>query len=73
MFSFSLQNNLLPSGEQSVEGYSITIEQATRHQAGIYQCVARNGVGEPVTESIALHVLCKFYFSLSIINSLEQN
>ncbi|KAK6622728.1 hypothetical protein RUM43_008571 [Polyplax serrata] len=53
-------NNLLPSGEKSVEGYSITIEQATRHQAGVYQCKASNGVGKPVEQSIVLHVLCKY-------------
>nr|CAD7424178.1 unnamed protein product [Timema monikensis] len=53
----SSDNNLLPSGEQTVEGISITIEQANRHQAGIYLCTAANGVGEPVSQQINLHVL----------------
>ncbi|KAF4523241.1 hypothetical protein B566_EDAN006864 [Ephemera danica] len=49
-------NNLLPSGEKSVEGFSITIEQANRHQAGVYQCMASNSVGQPVTRDINLKV-----------------
>jgi len=59
MGSNFFQNNLLPSGEKTVKGTSITIEQANRHQAGVYQCTASNGVGEPVTQNITLNVLCK--------------
>lgn len=57
IITWTRKNNLLPSGEKSVEGYSITIEQATRHQAGMYICRASNGVGKPVEASIQLHVL----------------
>jgi hypothetical protein len=53
------QNNILPSGEKTVKGTSITIEQTNRHQAGVYLCTASNGVGEPVTQNITLNVLCK--------------
>ncbi|XP_049831756.1 limbic system-associated membrane protein isoform X1 [Schistocerca gregaria] len=55
--TWTRKNNLLPSGDQSVEGISITIENTNRHHAGVYQCTASNGVGEPVTQEIALHVL----------------
>ncbi|XP_046382563.1 neural cell adhesion molecule 1-like isoform X1 [Ischnura elegans] len=55
--SWSRKNNLLPSGEKSVEGLSITIEHATRNQAGIYECTADNKVGSPVTKEIVLNVL----------------
>ncbi|XP_075214141.1 limbic system-associated membrane protein-like [Lycorma delicatula] len=55
--SWTRKNNLLPSGEKSMEGFSITIVEATRHQAGIYLCSANNGVGDPATAQIALHVL----------------
>ncbi|XP_068084641.1 protein CEPU-1 [Anabrus simplex] len=54
--TWTRKNNLLPSGEKSVEGFSITIEQANRHHAGVYECTANNGVGEPVTQHINLHV-----------------
>ncbi|KAL0273991.1 UNVERIFIED_CONTAM: hypothetical protein PYX00_006538 [Menopon gallinae] len=57
VITWTRKNNLFPSGEKTVEGYSITIEQATRHQAGVYQCTASNGVGKPVEQSIVLHVL----------------
>ncbi|KAL0273993.1 UNVERIFIED_CONTAM: hypothetical protein PYX00_006540 [Menopon gallinae] len=55
--SWSRKNNVLPSGEKSREGSSITIEQTTRHQAGTYLCTASNGVGEPAVQSINLHIL----------------
>ncbi|XP_059483925.1 neural cell adhesion molecule 2 isoform X2 [Neocloeon triangulifer] len=56
IITWSRKNNLLPSGEKSVEGFSITIEQANRHQAGVYQCMASNGVGQPVLRDITLRV-----------------
>lgn len=31
-----------------------------RQQAGVYQCTADNGVGEPVTLDLRLDVLCKY-------------
>lgn len=59
MFFCFFQNNILPSGEKSVEGFSITIEETNRHHAGTYQCTASNGVGQPVTRDIQLNVLCE--------------
>lgn len=54
---WSRKDNSLPSGEKSVEGVSITLEKIDRHQAGVYQCTASNGVGEPVTIDMQLDVL----------------
>ncbi|XP_063236207.1 lachesin-like isoform X2 [Bacillus rossius redtenbacheri] len=54
---WSRKDNLLPSGDQSVEGFSITLEKVDRHQAGVYQCTANNGVGEPVTIDMQLDIL----------------
>ncbi|XP_063236201.1 protein amalgam-like [Bacillus rossius redtenbacheri] len=54
---WSRKDNLLPSGDQSVEGFSITLEKVDRHQAGVYQCTANNGVGEPVTVDMQLDIL----------------
>lgn len=54
------QNNVLPTGEKMVEGFSITLEMIDRHQSGVYQCTASNGVGDPVTVDMQLDVLCEF-------------
>ncbi|XP_044743694.1 lachesin-like isoform X2 [Chrysoperla carnea] len=46
------------SGGQRVrDGFSITLDHVDRHQAGVYQCTADNGVGQPVTVDMQLHVL----------------
>lgn len=55
------QDNLLPTGEKAIEGFSITLEKVDRHQAGVYQCTAANGVGEPVTVDMQLDVLCEYH------------
>lgn len=57
--TWSRKNNLLPGGEQTAVTNILTIERVDRHQAGIYQCTASNGVGEDVSQQIVLHVLCK--------------
>ena len=57
---FCSQDNPLPSGEKAFEGYTITLDKVDRHQAGVYQCTASNGVGDPVTVDMQLDVLCKY-------------
>ncbi|KAI5743754.1 hypothetical protein M8J77_021820 [Diaphorina citri] len=57
---WSKKDSSLPSGEKSLEGFSITLEKVDRHQAGVYQCTATNGVGDPVTVDMTLEVLCKY-------------
>ncbi|XP_039279416.1 limbic system-associated membrane protein isoform X1 [Nilaparvata lugens] len=54
---WSRKDDSLPSGEKALEGFSITLEKVDRHQAGVYQCTASNGVGEPITVDMQLHVL----------------
>ncbi|XP_046675230.1 lachesin-like [Homalodisca vitripennis] len=51
------KDNSLPTGEKSIEGFTITLDKVDRHQAGVYQCTASNGVGEPVTVDMQLDVL----------------
>lgn len=57
--TWSRRNNLLPGGEQTMVTPTLTLDRVDRHQAGVYQCTASNGVGEDVTQQINLHVLCK--------------
>uniref|UniRef100_A0A8D8LSB1 Lachesin n=1 Tax=Cacopsylla melanoneura TaxID=428564 RepID=A0A8D8LSB1_9HEMI len=50
-------NNILPSGEKSIESPTLLIEQANRHHAGIYKCTANNGVGSPASSEVNVKVL----------------
>jgi hypothetical protein len=69
-YNFSFQGGVIPSENRPVEGFSLTLEQVDRHQAGIYQCSANNGVGPPASFDITLNVLCEYkkhlLFSISI-------
>lgn len=31
-----------------------------RHKGGVYICTANNGVGQPASSQVILHVLCKY-------------
>ena len=54
------QNNLLPSGEKFLVAKSLVIDSVDRHEAGTYNCEAKNGVGsKTATATIKLQVLCK--------------
>ncbi|KAF4523238.1 hypothetical protein B566_EDAN011464 [Ephemera danica] len=64
------KDGLLASGQHSVEGFSLTLEQVDRHQAGMYQCSASNGVGQPATFDVTLHVLCKCYLCMHAMCSV---
>lgn len=64
--TWSRKNNLLPGGEQTAVTPVLTLDRVDRHQAGIYQCMASNGVGEDVTQQIVLHVLCEYGCFLSL-------
>ncbi|XP_017769322.1 PREDICTED: neuronal growth regulator 1-like, partial [Nicrophorus vespilloides] len=55
--TWSRRNNLLPGGEQTTVTPVLTLDRVDRHQAGVYQCTASNGVGEDVSQQIVLHVL----------------
>ncbi|KAH1011787.1 hypothetical protein HUJ04_001080 [Dendroctonus ponderosae] len=57
--TWSRKNNILPGGEQTVTTPVLALDKVDQHQAGVYQCVASNGVGEDDRKQIQLHVLCK--------------
>ncbi len=59
---FIFQNNVLPSGEKSVESQSIIVQDLSRHHSGTYICTASNGVGQSASSEINLKVLCKYLF-----------
>ncbi|CAG9837735.1 unnamed protein product [Diabrotica balteata] len=65
--TWSRKNNLLPDGVQTAVTPVLSLDRVDRHQAGVYQCTANNGVGEDVSEQIVLHVL----YSLKIHTSLK--
>ncbi|XP_037086665.1 lachesin-like [Pollicipes pollicipes] len=46
----------LPSGETRHEGRVYTIGQVSRQMAGLYECVAENGLGVPGTATVSLQV-----------------
>ncbi|XP_030753077.1 fasciclin-2-like [Sitophilus oryzae] len=50
-------DGLLPSGLQVETGYLLNINEVQRQDGGVYQCTASNGIGQPVTGEIKLHVL----------------
>ena len=51
---------MLPSGEKSVLGRSMVIQDVSRHHTGVYTCTADNGVGQPASADIDLKVLCEY-------------
>ncbi|CAH1971684.1 unnamed protein product [Acanthoscelides obtectus] len=51
------KDGLLPSGLQVETGYLLNLNDVQRQDGGIYQCTASNGIGQPVTGEIRLHVL----------------
>jgi len=60
VFSMSSQSGANKSTARIGDGPILTLEKLERQQAGVYQCTADNGVGEPVTVDMRLDVLCKY-------------
>lgn len=54
---WSKKDGLLPSGLQVQTGFLLSLNDVQRQDAGIYQCTASNGIGQPVTGEIMLQVL----------------
>lgn len=48
------------TGEEEIASPSLTIENMDRHKGGTYICTADNGVGQPATSLVVLHVLCEY-------------
>jgi hypothetical protein len=40
----------------------------TRHLAGLYQCIAINGVGSHVSATIQLRIFCEYKFKNCVLN-----
>ncbi|XP_066908891.1 opioid-binding protein/cell adhesion molecule homolog [Halyomorpha halys] len=55
--TWTRKNNLVVAGVKSITGSSLTINQTTRHHAGVYMCTADNGVLVPVTKEINVNIL----------------
>lgn len=53
---WSKEKGKLPSGSDSEEGFSLTLEDVNRHVEGTYLCTADNGVGSPISESMKILV-----------------
>ncbi|XP_073987400.1 neurotrimin-like isoform X2 [Rhodnius prolixus] len=49
-------NTTLP-GLKPMNGSTLSMGPVTRHQAGMYQCIANNGVGYPAVRELTLRVL----------------
>ncbi|XP_063916510.1 MAM domain-containing glycosylphosphatidylinositol anchor protein 2-like [Zophobas morio] len=54
---WSKKEGVLPSGLQVQTGYLLSLPSVQRQDAGEYQCTASNGIGQPVTGDVKLHVL----------------
>ncbi|XP_018323456.1 protein amalgam-like [Agrilus planipennis] len=54
---WSKKDALLPSGLQVETGFSLSLSHIERRDSGVYQCTASNGIGQPITATIRLHVL----------------
>lgn len=59
---WSKKDGILSSGLQVQTGYLLNLNDVQRQDAGVYQCTASNGIGQPVTGEMRLHVLCKKRF-----------
>ncbi|XP_055678970.1 limbic system-associated membrane protein-like isoform X1 [Lutzomyia longipalpis] len=55
--TWTRRNNILPNGEERLYSPILSIENMDRHKSGIYICQARNGVGQPASSQVVLHVL----------------
>ena len=68
---------LLQDGSESEVlhwGHTWIFLNITSAQAGTYRCTAYNGVGDPVTHSLTVNVLCKYvYNSVSFLGLLKTD
>lgn len=46
-------------GDEKLSSPVLLIESMDRHKGGTYICTANNGVGQPASTQVVLHVLCK--------------
>uniref|UniRef100_A0A2P2I635 Protein amalgam-like n=1 Tax=Hirondellea gigas TaxID=1518452 RepID=A0A2P2I635_9CRUS len=72
---WSREGGRLPSGAESEEGLSMTLEGVDRHVEGRYTCTAANGVGEPasVTMNIAVEYPPEIITEKEIVRTGEND
>ena len=64
----SLQHHkYFSSGRLTAAGPALALADIGREDEGVYVCVADNQVSRPVTDSIALNVLCEHIFFLGCV------
>lgn len=49
------------AGDEKLSSPVLLIESMDRHKGGTYICTANNGVGQPASTQVVLHVLCKCF------------
>lgn len=57
--SWDKARDQMPKADISNGGSTLKLSDVTRHHAGVYECVAGNGVGQDAKEEIHLQILCK--------------
>ncbi|XP_055384534.1 lachesin [Condylostylus longicornis] len=55
--TWSRKNNILPNGDERLHSSILSLENMDRHKGGVYICTANNGVGNPASSQVVMHVL----------------
>ena len=61
------QNQLLPAGAETQPGQALHLPEVARQHAGLYTCTADNGLGTTAAASIQIDVLCKTFYTNTLI------
>ena len=64
------QNQLLPAGAETQPGQALHLPEVARQHAGLYTCTADNGLGTTAAASIQIDVLCKTFYTNTLITAL---
>lgn len=64
--SWSKDGSRIKEDNQKFNGATVTIEDVSRDDSGVYVCMADNKVGTPVHQAVQVSVIRKFFFVLQI-------
>ncbi|XP_075734443.1 nephrin-like isoform X1 [Rhipicephalus microplus] len=74
--TWSLDGRRLSGARLIVSNLSLALRQVTRHQAGLYRCLAQNSAGQTVSNSVRLRIkhapVCEREESALFISAVEQ-